>query len=338
MIFVHSFQIISTPASIHRESALHMARRLEKGKWEKIVETVESDEPYEPDKHYLEPPVPVNPGETSEWHPTREEEFMVNTEPVLSEDEVGEEDAGEDIFEMEEEEELTPEEEEARRQQEIEERKLIEAMFQKYPDLPEVCIEDIEDDFEMQPIMGEKAGCDAPLDAPWRIEAENIMRSTTEGLGLELYDVLWSLREVEVTIKARDDDKEGLTVEKLSQLAKALTASLEEREDDLQILNRHELIVATPGSPDLIATERQFQAFKGFDVVVTTAEPTSLVSEPRKIEGKLIERTADELKINVGGRTVTIPTTLVDEVRLPEALYESGDPAAPEDDLEPQEA
>lgn len=45
----------------------------------------------------------------------------------------------------------------------------------------------------------------------------------------------------------------------------------------------------------------------------------------RELQGKLLERTFDELKITQSGRTVRIPLALVDEVRLSPAMVEAGD-------------
>ncbi|CAM9498857.1 unnamed protein product [Heterosigma akashiwo] len=174
--------------------------------------------------------------------------------------------------------------------------------------------------------MGDTAGCEAPLDAPWRLKAEAIIKDVTESVGLALYDVLWSLREVEVTITAPEDNPEALSVDALSTLARALTDALDEVDEELGILSRHELVVATPGLPNVLSTERQFQAFKGFDVVVTTI--AMMETEPRHILGKLVERTTENITLNVKGNQVKIPCSLVAEVKLPDAMYEEGDPAS----------
>lgn len=45
---------------------------------------------------------------------------------------------------------------------------------------------------------------------------------------------------------------------------------MDKREQDLFVLGRHELIVATPGAKDILTTDKEFKAFKGFDVIVKT--------------------------------------------------------------------
>lgn len=45
---------------------------------------------------------------------------------------------------------------------------------------------------------------------------------------------------------------------------------MEAREEELFVLGRHELIVATPGAKDILTTDKEFKAFRGFDIIVRT--------------------------------------------------------------------
>lgn len=49
---------------------------------------------------------------------------------------------------------------------------------------------------------------------------------------------------------------------------RGVNSALEEREEELFVLGRHELVVATPGAKDVLTTDRQFKAYKGFEVIV----------------------------------------------------------------------
>lgn len=51
---------------------------------------------------------------------------------------------------------------------------------------------------------------------------------------------------------------------------RGVNEALDKREQDLFVLGRHELIVATPGAKDILTTDKEFKAFKGFDVIVKT--------------------------------------------------------------------
>ncbi|CAM9229663.1 unnamed protein product [Discosporangium mesarthrocarpum] len=233
----------------------------------------------------------------------------------------------------------------------MKDRKLAEELKKKYPDIGVVEVdrmgnvvggvnpfEDTEvedehplgqgnDEEEFPEIGGVIAGMDDPADAPWRVQAQNIIREEVEGCGLKCYDILWTFHKVEVTVSrgdVDDDDVEAGYVdsEQLMTAIKAVNAALEAQEDELFVLGRHELIIATPGAKDILTTDREFKAFKGFDIIVTTGGP---FPNKRKVEGKLLERTFDELIITQSGRKVSIPLALVDEVRLPQAVREPGD-------------
>ena len=51
-------------------------------------------------------------------------------------------------------------------------------------------------------------------------------------------------------------------------ISRRVNAALEEREQELFVLGRHELMVATPGAKDILTTDRQFKAYKGFEIIV----------------------------------------------------------------------
>lgn len=104
-------------------------------------------------------------------------------------------------------------------------------------------------------------------------------------------------------------DKAGL-----STIAGAILDALEAYEEKLNILKRHELILTSPGAPDVIETQRQFEAYRGEHVIVETQDP---FESNRTLKGKLVDRNAMDLMINKKGRLVTIPLNFVKCVRLP---------------------
>jgi ribosome maturation factor RimP len=101
---------------------------------------------------------------------------------------------------------------------------------------------------------------------------------------------------------------------KISTIAKAILDGLEQVEDELEILSRHEVIMTTPGGSNILDSQRQFDAYRGFDVVVETQDPWE---SNRVIHGKLLERNSMDLIINKKGRMVTIPLNFVKSVKLP---------------------
>ena len=100
----------------------------------------------------------------------------------------------------------------------------------------------------------------------------------------------------------------------VSTIAQTILDALEEYEDELEILSRHEVILTSPGAPDVIETQRQFDAYRGSDVIVETQDP---FDSNRTLKGVLVDRNSMDVMINKKGRLVTIPNSFVKCVRLP---------------------
>lgn len=99
----------------------------------------------------------------------------------------------------------------------------------------------------------------------------------------------------------------------LSTIAQTILDALEDYEDELRILSRHELILTSPGAPDVIETQRQFDAYRGSEVMVETQDP---FDSNRTLKGTLVDRNSMDVMINKQGRLVTIPNNFVKCVRL----------------------
>ena len=77
------------------------------------------------------------------------------------------------------------------------------------------------------------------------------------------------------------------------------------------------------GVSNTLSSDKDFAAFKGFDVTVTT---NAEFKKKTKFEGTLVGRDAEFVTINLKGRLQKIPIELVEAVRLPTAQTEAGDP------------
>lgn len=102
----------------------------------------------------------------------------------------------------------------------------------------------------------------------------------------------------------------------VSTVAGAIMDALETVEEKLRILDRHEVVLTSPGAPDVIETQKQFDEHRGWDVAVETQDPWD---SNRTLRGKLIDRNSMDILLNVKGRMVTIPQNFVKCVRLPAA-------------------
>ena len=101
---------------------------------------------------------------------------------------------------------------------------------------------------------------------------------------------------------------------KLSTVAHAILQALELREDDWRILQRHELVLSSPNPAlDAVETQKQFDAYRDHHVRVETVDP---FESNRTLQGRLVDRNAMDVLINVQGRLVTIPHNFVKVVRV----------------------
>lgn len=255
---------------------------------------------------------------------------------------------------------------------------------------------------------GDMAGCDAPIAAEWRRQAEEIIKQSVEFVGGHVVDVTWFLTavlvtydkdvlpsvqdrtlsqyqqavvevtrpeapifydpddpnpepidreedvllspEVEPEVKSPEekvfdqykyeesraeismdateelqkqhehtgqpfDVESSLSVDTgaLSVIARAILDGLEEHEDELNILARHEVVLASPGPADVLYTQKQFDTHHQHLVAVETQDP---FDSNRTLKGRLVDRNAMDVLINVKGRLVTIPQNFVKCVRL----------------------
>ena len=134
--------------------------------------------------------------------------------------------------------------------------------------------------------MGDWDGRDEDLDAPWRLEAEEIIRraiAKDTSLALTVVDVFWDIGELKVTV----DSQDGVDAEDTALASKAIKQALEPEELRLRVLERYDVTVSSPGADDVLSTQKQFDAFKGFDVEVDTINPIN-PENGRLLSGKLV--------------------------------------------------
>mmetsp|Transcript_8630 Transcript_8630/g.18636 ORF Transcript_8630/g.18636 Transcript_8630/m.18636 type:complete len:477 (-) Transcript_8630:426-1856(-) len=99
----------------------------------------------------------------------------------------------------------------------------------------------------------------------------------------------------------------------LSTIAGLIIEALTEREDELQILARHEVVLASPSNRRSLDTQKKFDAAIGKRVAVRTHDPWE---SNRSLYGVLVDRNALDVYINQKGRLVTIPNNFVSGVEL----------------------
>jgi len=180
---------------------------------------------------------------------------------------------------------------------------------------------------------GEFLGMDDPLDAPWRRQGEELIRAAVVEAGFETYDVTWHLHHLNVDITRGEGEEGGeaggeggsLSSDEIVDVTRAIEEALFPHDRQLKILQRFHLCVGTPGAKDVLTTEREFQAFRGFEVHVLLKSPVNETQAQNVRVGRLMERGPMQTVLNVKGKNVTIPTGMIYEVRLPEAMHEIDD-------------
>lgn len=171
-------------------------------------------------------------------------------------------------------------------------------------------------------VYGIMNGLDDPRDVFWRLKAEELVRGAVRPLaGVRIYDVCWNIATLQVLLEQETDEGGTVDLKVVETAHRAILDALEAHDEELQILTRHELEVSSKGAKNILDSEREFEAFKGFDVVVKTLAPDG-IDKREPLYGKLVGRDVHETTINIRGRPVRIPNHLVEEVRLPEANEE----------------
>lgn len=99
----------------------------------------------------------------------------------------------------------------------------------------------------------------------------------------------------------------------ISSIAGAILEALETEEKELRVLERHEIVLCSPGAPDVLETQKDFDSHRGRDVAVETVDPWD---SNRTLRGKLLDRNSMDILINQKGRMVTIPQNFVKCVRI----------------------
>ena len=158
----------------------------------------------------------------------------------------------------------------------------------------------------------------------WKEKVQKIIREVIKKQGLYVQKIYWGGNRVEVVISASDDPSNpiGPSVSALQLCHRSMYDEFELREEELAVVTKFEIVVASPGIGEILRTDQDFVSFKGFMVAVSTTE---IYKKKTIFEGTLVQRTADDVCISLKGRIIKVPRVLVNEVRLPKPKYEITD-------------
>jgi ribosome maturation factor RimP len=132
-----------------------------------------------------------------------------------------------------------------------------------------------------------------------------------ENLGLEVVDIVFQTNKRPPVLRVDIRSLAGDTgLEDCEQMSRALETALDNQEI---LLGAYVLEISSPGISRQLSSEREFQTFKGFAVIVTTHDNQG---KPKEWRGKLQGRDDDAIYLNQKGRAITLERTAVVSVRL----------------------
>ena len=130
-------------------------------------------------------------------------------------------------------------------------------------------------------------------------------------LGLEVVAVILHTHERPPCLRVDIRNPAAETgLQDCERMSRALEAALDTSET---IPFPYALEVSSPGTSRQLTNDREFNAFSGFAVQVTTHQP---VDKKTEWQGQLIRRDDTKIYLSLKGRTVEIPRELVSKVSL----------------------
>ena len=130
-------------------------------------------------------------------------------------------------------------------------------------------------------------------------------------LGLEVVAVIFHTHERPPALRVDIRNPSADTgLQDCERMSRALEAALDTTE---VIPFAYSLEVSSPGTSRELTTDREFNAFSGFAVQVTTHQP---IDRKTEWQGQLIRRDETTIYLSQKGRTIQIPRELVSKVYL----------------------
>ena len=156
-----------------------------------------------------------------------------------------------------------------------------------------------------------------PFAGPFWDALCNEAREEAEELGLTITQMSYASGKLSVLAS-------GGGLDELQALNTHLSSFVDEQDEaTMEALPPFLLEVSSPGLSSILTTDLDFSAFKGFPVTATTTEP---FKDKTVWEGTLVGRDDEFVTINLKGRLVKLPRSIVGEVALPKSKREPGDP------------
>jgi ribosome maturation factor RimP len=155
--------------------------------------------------------------------------------------------------------------------------------------------------------------CVLVLPHPLLPELQHLASQVADRAGYQVCGLQLLTHRIPMTLQVqlRLADGGDVSLDNCASFSGLLDEALEAAE---LIQDAYVLEISSPGVSDELNDDRDFRSFRGFPVVVRYRESKTGVEAER--DGLLLERTDEQLLINVRGRTVRIPRSDVISVTL----------------------
>ena len=141
----------------------------------------------------------------------------------------------------------------------------------------------------------------------------DLAKPFAQKLNLELVEVVFQTNMnpplLKINVRNRHQDT---SLEDCEQMSRNLEKQLDEA---MIIPGAYILEVSSPGISSVLTTDREFESFRGFPVIVETVSP---FKNRQQWSGRLQGRDAESLYINQKGKIITIPRQLIAKVEIDE--------------------
>lgn len=132
-------------------------------------------------------------------------------------------------------------------------------------------------------------------------KVENLIHKTVEGLGYELYDVIYEKEAQDYYLRIFIDTPKGISIEDCEKVNDAINDMLDEAN---YIKEQYFLEVSSPGVERVLRKEKHLQANLGKEIVCHLFKP---IEQNKQIEGVLQEFDQNQLILQVEGKEESIP-------------------------------
>ena len=141
----------------------------------------------------------------------------------------------------------------------------------------------------------------------------DLAKPLAQELNLELVEVVFQTNVNPPLLKLNVRNcNQDTSLEDCEQMGR----NLEEKLDEVTIIpGSYVLEVSSPGISSVLTTDREFQSFKGFPVIVETNLP---FKNRQQWSGRLQGRDDESLFIDQKGKIMTIPRKLIAKVEIDE--------------------